>query len=1028
MKFRFTAQPYQLDAVAALTGVFSGQTKGWRTETVGRRTEGAGSFWEHEAVSEIFSNKKLELGEETILRTLQSIQKESGLPVSKKLEGALKVADGSATRFVPNLTVEMETGTGKTYVYTRMMHEMYKEYGWNKFIVMVPSVAIREGVYKSLQITEDHFQEAYGKKIRFFIYDTKNKSNLVNIKRFGQSADIEVIVMNYQAFGTKSKDSRKIYQRLDEANSEMPIEIIRRARPILVIDEPQRFGKTAEGMLAEFNPLFITRFSATHKEDYNKIYRLDAIDAYNHKLVKKIKVKGIEVRGNTGTNGYLFLDRIHVSAKEYPSATVQMEFETKQGAGIRKVEKRVREGDNLYELSGGLAQYEGFVVRSIDASKNCVSFLNGIDIFVGQVIGDVDEAHIRRIQIRETIASHVEKERALFARGIKVLSLFFIDEVAKYRAYDEGGNKVIAEYERIFEEEYAQAIAQGELFDAEYRAYLDRHPVTEVHNGYFSVDKKGRAIDSKESRGQEGSDDASAYDLIMKDKERLLSFAEPTRFIFSHSALREGWDNPNIFQICTLRHTQSTISKRQEIGRGLRIAVDDDGTRMDAGVLEGEFFDVNTLTVVANEAYDSFARELQKEILDSLSDRPAKLESAVFRDVVLRNADGASYTMTDRDIRHLLTMFEEVGYIDEEEHVTEKFIEDREERVVKLPENLVPFSEAITDIVSKVHAVHTYRPAGDDRAGNVNESDVRPNENFAKREFQELWNRIKVKTVYEVSFESEELIRNSINAIDAKLEVRNVTARVVTGEQAESLEADRLRDGDGFVRTASQVSRTESILGSVRYDLVGEIARGADITRQSVGRILSGISPAKFTLFSVNPEDFIAGVTRIITGEKAATLIDKITYTKTDQSYEDDVFTINRLQGTIGDDVFILKKHIYDYLKADSNVEAKFAQDLALDDNKALVFAKLPRGFKIPTPVGNYSPDWAIVFDEREVKHVYFIAETKGSMQTLQLKGVEKEKIEYAKKHFAYLSELEGADIAYDVVDGYESLLEKVMR
>lgn len=1015
MKLRFKKQSYQLDATDAIASVFSGQGKGYRKETVGRTVENAGGMFEREVVSEIFSNKKLELSGSDLLKNVQALQQEQGLSVSTRLEGL-------------NFTVEMETGTGKTYVYTRAMFELNRLYGWNKFIVMVPSIAIREGVFKSLQITADHFQEEYGKKLRYFIYDTKNKSNLTNIKNFANTANIEVIVMNYQAFGTKSKDSRKMYQKLDELQSEKPIDIIKRARPILIIDEPQRFGDTAEGMLSEFDPLFITRFSATHKKDYNKIYRLDAIDAYNQKLVKKITVKGIEVRGNAGTNSYLFLDRIHVSATAYPSATVQMEFETKQGAGIRKVMKRISEGDNLFALSGGLAQYQDFVVKEINAMSGTVAFTNGIIIAVGQVFGDVDENHLRTIQIREAIKSHIEKERDLFRRGIKVLTLFFIDEVAKYRAYDDKGNKVRAEYEEIFEEEYRNAIAQGELFEVDYRTYLDRHPVGTVHNGYFSIDKKGRAIDSKEARGEGGSDDVNAYDLIMKDKERLLSFAEPTRFIFSHSALREGWDNPNIFQICTLRHTQSTMSKRQEIGRGLRIAVNNDGDRMDARILEGEFFDVNTLTVIANESYDSFARDLQKEILDSLKGRPSKLETSVFENVLLKNEQGETRTLTDREIRHLLVHFETAGYVDGNDYVTEKFMTDREANTVDMPEEFKAFAVPIADIVAKVHSTSAYRSSTDAGKINITESAYRPNENFARKEFQELWGKIKVKTVYEVTFQSEELIRRSVEAISAGLAVRSVTANIVTGTQSATLSSDVLQDGDGLVRTASRIVETETILGSVRYDLLSEIGNGANITRQTVAEILTGIRADTFAMFRQNPEDFINGVTRIINEQKATTLIDNITYTKTDQEYTDDVFTINRLQGTLGVDVLALTKHIYGYLKTDSAIEKKFAESLELAENPVLVYAKLPRGFKIPTPVGNYSPDWAIVFDEKEVKHIYFVAETKGSMQTLQLKAIEKQKIDYAKKHFQYLAEHLQSNVAYDVVDTYESLMEKVMR
>jgi len=1012
MKLKFKQQQYQTDATNAVVRVFVGQEKGFRKEVVGRIK--ADDLFKGTTVEEIFSNKKLNIDEKSVLANVQEIQKEQGLRVSKKMEG-----EGL------NLTVEMETGTGKTYVYTKAMFELNKEYGWNKFIIMVPSVAIREGVYKSLEITADHFQEIYGKKIRPFIYDTKNKTNLINIKSFANTSNIEVIIMNYQAFGRTGKDALKMFQKLDEMQSERPIDVIKRARPILIIDEPQRFGKTAESMLSEFNPLFITRYSATHKEDYNKIYRLDAIDAYNQKLVKKIKVKGIEVKGNMGTNSYLFLDRIHVSNNAYPTATVHMEIETKQAGGIKKAFKKIKEGDSLFSLSGELAQYEGYLVNEINARTNTVSFTNGISISIGQVHGDVDELHIRTIQIREAIASHIEKERELFKKGIKVLTLFFIDEVAKYRAYDDKGNQIRSEYEDIFENEYKHAISQRDIFNEEYYKYLDSFEVSKVHNGYFSVDNKGRSVNSKETRGQDGSDDVSAYDLIMKNKEQLLSFKEPTRFIFSHSALREGWDNPNIFQICTLKHSESTISKRQEIGRGLRIAVNEHGDRMDHGVLENEFFDINTLTVIASESYDTFSKQLQGEILDTLSDRPSKLDSSVFLGRTIRNTKGDVLELKDRDIRHILNLFEEKGYVDANEYVTEKFIEDLESGAVELPEALINFKDEILEIVNKVYTTKNFKASEDDRAVNVREAVLKPNENFAKKEFQDLWNKIKIKTVYDVAFDGEELIKKSIDSLNATLDVNRATVRITTGEQNEQLSEESIKTGVSLSKTANQIEHTESILGSINYDLIAEVAKSANITRKTSGEVLTGLKKDKFALYKVNPEHFIHEVVRHINEQKASTLINNITYHKLDSVYEDDIFTVNNFNGSLDENILKVNKHIYEYVKTDSKVERKFASELDLNNNKVLVYAKLPSGFKIPTPVGNYNPDWAIVFDNKDVKYIYFIAETKGSMSSLQLKGSEKQKIDYAKKHFESLST---TDLCYDVVDSYESLMEKVMK
>jgi len=1011
MKLHFKQQQYQSDAVAALMRVFTGQGKGQRKEVTGR----TGLF-----ADEIFTNKKLELTNEQLLKNVQELQKEQGIDVAKNLQGH-------------NFTIEMETGTGKTYVYTKAMFEMNKLYGWNKFIIMVPSIAIREGVHKSLEITTDHFQQEYGKKLRYFVYDTKNKSNLTNIKNFAQTANIEVIIMNYQAFGRKSKDALKMYQKLDELQSEKPIDIIKRARPVLIIDEPQRFGGkdgAAIKMLSEFNPLFVTRYSATHKKDeeYNKIYRLDAIDAYNQKLVKKIKVKGIEVKGNTGTNSYVFLDRIHVSDKSYPTATIQMEFEQKQGSGIKKVLKRVKEKDNLFDLSGGLAQYrEQFVVSEINANTNTIKFLNGVELKVGQVLGDIDELHVRTIQIREAIASHLEKERALFDKGIKVLSLFFIDEVAKYRKYDEKGNVLKAVYEEIFEREYADAVAQLEFFSDEYRAYLDKHPVEKIHNGYFSIDKKGKAVDSTESRGDGGSDDVAAYDLIMKHKERLLSFAEPTRFIFSHSALREGWDNPNIFQICTLKHATAEISKRQEIGRGLRIAVDNNGDRMDESVLEQEFFDVNTLTVIASESYEEFAKQLQKEILSSLSDRPAILNASVLKDRVLKNAAGAEYTFTEAKAMDLIIDFRTKGYLDADYKVTDALVTAIENKTITLPDALQPFINEMSELLLKVHATATYSASDDDRADNIDMRHVEPNENFAKKEFQELWSKIKIKTVYDVQFETSELVKNSVKAINAQLAVSQVSVRITEGGQADELTREALVGGAALVGGKTRNEKTSNLLGNIRYDVIREIAKDTNCTRKTAANILKDISPLKFALFKVNPEHFIRECSRLINEQKASMLIENITYHKTDQTYDNDIFTINSLKGSLAADILEVKKHIYQYVKTDSAIERAFAKELDNEGSQVAVFAKLPRGFKIATPVGNYNPDWAIVFDEADVKHIYFIAETKGSMSTMQLKEIEEKKIEYARKHFALLAAESKTEILYDVIDNYQSLLDRVM-
>ncbi len=1032
MKLKFKKQQYQTDAVNNLVRVFSGQTKGFRKETIGRRTVKADLLQnEHSVEDSIFSNKKFEITEEAILENVKNLQREQQLKPSKKLDGGY------------NFTVEMETGTGKTYVYTKMMLEMHRLYGWSKYIIIVPSVAIREGVRKSLEITAEHFQEEFGKKIRFSIYDNKNKSNLVNIKQFGNSSEIEVIIMNYQAFGRRGKEALKIYQKLDSLQSERPIDIIKRTRPILIIDEPQRFGDVAEKKLEEFNSLFVTRFSATHKKEktkvknsqgknvtvekerFNKVYRLDAVDAFNQKLVKKIQVKGIEVKENTGTNSFLFLDSILVSKNKYPTAKI--EFEVKQKTGIKKISKNFSQNDDLFSASNELEQYKGYIISEINAKTNTVSFTNGVTLFVGQASGNISEEHVRRIQIRETVISHIEKERELFKKGIKTLSLFFIDEVAKYRAYSvkengEKGEQIKAEYEQIFEEEYKKAIAQKSLFSPAYNAYLEKYEAQKVHSGYFSIDKKGKAVNSKETKGQGGSDDISAYDLIMKNKERLLSFDEPVRFIFSHSALREGWDNPNIFQICTLKHSISTTSKRQEIGRGLRICVDKYGNRMDSEILDADFFDVNTLTVIANESYDTFAKQLQNEILASLSARPTHLEVSVFKDLELKNKAGETFSFDEMTAMRVIIDFTQKNYIDKDFKATETLIDAIDTNTFTTIPELENYKEELKNIIIEIHEVATFKASTNGKANNL-PKELKVNANFAKKEFQALWNKIKVRTLYDVDFDTNELIKKSVTTIDNQLNVRKVSVHIATGTQKENMSSDALKMSNSFNKTKQQSYKTASILGNTRYDLIKEIAKNAHITRKTATNILTKINASSFEQFKQNPEHFITEVSRLINEEKATTLINNITYHKTDENYSDDIFTVNNFNGSLQENVLEVQKHIYDYVKTDSKIERKFAEEL--ESGQAIVYAKLPSGFKIPTPIGTYNPDWAIVFDNKDVKQVYFIAETKGSMSTLQLKGAENLKIEYAKKHFEKLGT---ESLKYDVVATYEDLMNKILK
>ena len=641
----------------------------------------------------------------------------------------------------------METGVGKTYTYIKTMYELNKHYGWSKFIVVVPSVAIREGVYKSFQMTQEHFAEEYGKKVRFFIY---NSARLTEIDRFASDSSINVMIINSQAFNAKGKDARRIYMKLDEFRSRRPIDVIAKTNPIVIIDEPQSVeGAQTKERLKEFHPLMTLRYSATHKADsiYNMIYRLDAMEAYNKRLVKKIAVKGIAQTGSTATESYVYLESINLS-KADPTATLQFDF--KGATGIRKKSVKVGIGFNLYDHSGQLDEYKnGFVVKSIDGRDDSVEFLNGIKIFVGDVIGKVSEEQLRRIQIRETILSHIQRERELFYKGIKVLSLFFIDEVVKYKQYDKAGQAYNGIYADIFEEEYADIIEtmQREIGDDDYIRYLNMITPSSTHAGYFSVDKKGKMIDPKVGKKETSSDDIDAYDLIMKNKELLLDRnpkKSPVRFIFSHSALREGWDNPNVFQICTLKQSSSDVRKRQEVGRGLRLCVNQDGERMDVNALGNDVHNVNVLTVIASESYDSFAKGLQTELADAVANRPKAVTPELFVGKTITDASGNTDVITKDVAQEIWLGMRMEGYIDKQGTLTDKYYADKANGEIKLADEVAGSTESVLGIIDTIYDGKAMQPENA-RSNNV-ELQVKPDK-LAMPEFKALWNRINSKSV-----------------------------------------------------------------------------------------------------------------------------------------------------------------------------------------------------------------------------------------------------------------------------------------
>ena len=1019
MKIQYRHQKFQADAAKAVVDIFIGQPYLTPTYMMDR---GSGNYQisvNEERDFTGFSNQKIvpELSDRQILEQLNKVQRANQIRPSDKLEDR---ENGY------NLTIEMETGVGKTYTYIKTMFELNKHYGWSKFIVVVPSVAIREGVYKSFEMTQEHFAEEYGKKIRFFIY---NSAQLTEIDRFASDSSINIMIINSQAFNAKGKDARRIYMKLDEFRSRRPIDIIAKTNPILIIDEPQSVeGKQTKERLKEFHPLLTLRYSATHKSDsiYNMVFRLDAMEAYNRRLVKKIAVKGITESGSTATDSYIYLESINLS-KSDPTATLQ--FEVKMASGAPKKKSRiVKIGDNLYDYSGGLEEYRnGFVVKQIDGRDDSVEFLNGIKIFAGDVIGAVDEDQLRRIQIRETILSHIQRERQLFYKGIKVLSLFFIDEVANYREYDAANQPVNGKYAAMFEEEYEDIVGGMQLAigEDEYIRYLQSISAAKTHAGYFSVDGKGKMVNSRVGRRETTSDDVSAYELIMKNKELLLDrdpARSPVRFIFSHSALREGWDNPNVFQICTLKQSGSDVRKRQEVGRGLRLCVNQNGERMDTNVLGNDVHNINILTVIASESYDSFAKGLQTEMAEAVADRPRAVTVELFAGKVIKDVLGNEQVI-DQDTASAIHYDMIVnGYIDRKGALTDKYYEDKANGEIKVAEEVADSAASVLEIIDSVYDSRSMQPENA-RSNNV-ELQV-DEDKLAMPEFKALWSRINAKSVYIVDFDTEELIQKSIAALNSKLRVSKIHFQVETGAMDVIKSKEELLSGASFEKEETgSYGVTMTANSNVKYDLIGKLVDETGLTRKALVAILKGIQSSVFGQFKDNPEEFIVKAAALINDEKATAVIEHITYDIMDDHYGTDVFTAPTIKGRLGANAMKAKKHLYDHIVYDSTGERDFAAELDINTNVA-VYVKLPDGFYIATPVGHYNPDWAIAFYEGTVKHIYFVAETKGSMRSMQLRLIEQSKIHCAREHFKAIS---GNNVVYDVVDSYQSLLEKVMR
>jgi len=1020
MKIKYKYQRFQAEAARCVTDVFQGQPK----------SDGLSNFLVDQGKNRIkfdvegFGNAPLVLSRDSLCENVRAVQMAQGLKPVEHLEG-----DGLT------LTIEMETGTGKTYTYIKTMYELNARYGWSKFIIVVPSIAIREGVYKSFVSMAEHFAGEYGRRMQYFIYNSKQLSK---IDGFAQDNGIHVMIINTQAFNAslneeKNKEGRGgdaaariIFSRRDEFGSRRPIDILAKTNPIMIIDEPQsvlgtdKNNATRKGILL-FNPLFTLLYSATHRKGdiYNMVFRLDAIDAYNRKLVKKVEVKGVRQIGSTATNGYVYLDEIVISQGN-PQARIG--FDVKTQNGTRQVTRLVGEGFDLKEQSGGLHEYDdNYVIERIDGLTKTVHFLNRQMLHEGDIVGAVNEDLVRRNQIRETIKTHLERERQLFSQHIKVLSLFFIDHVDSYRKY-ENGTATKGKFATMFEEEYQKALQElmPTFTDSAYTRFLSdpKNTCDNIHDGYFSIDKKGVSVDSK---NKEGENEERGFNLIMKDKERLLSMDCPVRFIFSHSALKEGWDNPNVFQICTLKDTSNEIKKRQEVGRGMRLCVNDKGERQDGDVLGDAVFDINILTVIASESYDDFAKKLQTEIAEACDSRPVVVTATLFTDAIAQTEKGVTVKISTEQAVSIHEELIAQGYV-RKGKLTEKYFDEKKAGML----NFGDANELKSFIVKQLDKVFDPDKFIPTNGRNKKEAKFNP-DNFHKKEWQELWKRINTRTYYNVNFDTSKLVEKSIDELDKRLNVTEIRIVVESGTMEGIRDREELEAG--VAMSAAKVKTihvTEAIGSKVTYDLVGELVQTTGLTRRTIVAILQGIKPGVFHQFKLNPEEFIIKAGRIINDCKAISLIQHIKYEKRNNVFDTSIFEEATLRGTLGKDAIESQKSLYDMVVVDSQgIELSFAESLEKEDD-VVVYSKLPRGFYINTPMGKYNPDWAVVFREGSVKHIYFVAETKGNaIEVSQLRNAEDAKIECARRHFAAIST---GEVVYSVVKTYQDLYNAVMK
>lgn len=1008
MKIKFEAElGYQQEAIHSIVDIFQGQEVCTSNFTVF-----SPAYLAKQKVldfNQIGYANKLQLTEAQLLENTQKIQLRNGLKPSTPSELDIKHLDFS---------IEMETGTGKTYVYLRTIMEMNRQYGFTKFIIVVPSIPIKEGVYKSLEITETHLKELFNNiPYKYFIYDS---SRLNEIRDFATNDQLQIMVINIDAFRKSfenEKDdtkSQNIIHRYNDKLGYKPLQLIQDTKPVVFIDEPQTTLSTelAKKSVKNLNPLVMLRYSATHREKINLMYKLDAVDAYSRQLVKQIEVASIKVEGAAIDGAYLKL----VSVKNKPNIRAKIELDILERGKRYRKPKELKKNDDLMEITR-LQQYEGFIVNDIytQAGNEYVEFVNGIIIRLGESIGTVDDALIKRMMIKKTIEEHLDKELLLNPKGIKVLSLFFIDAVKHYRKYDDDGNVENGDYAKMFEEEYKKMIKKPK-YHTLFTGIKDLDATAnEIHNGYFSIDKKAKASNKKEKfeyyKDTSGSvaADEDTYNLIMKDKEKLLSFDSALRFIFSHSALKEGWDNPNVFQICTLKEAGSSeIRRRQEIGRGLRLAVNQDGDRIYG-------FETNTLTVMATESYEDFVENLQKEMEKEAGIVFGILEPHSFNNITVEMDGNEPVFFGQVQSEQLFDFLLLKGYINNKGKVQDSLKDDLRTGNVILPDNLE--AHVIAQVIETLK-----QTAGKlEIKRNEDKQIIKLNKKvLLSDEFKELWDKVKYKTTYSVMFDSNKLIKACQKQISDRLVVNR--GKLVY----EKAILDVTKGGVNIMGDPITEYGTIDTEIEVLPDIVSYLQNETQLTRKSIVEILQGCSNLKF--FKLNPQKFIEGCIEIINEQMRLHIVDGIVYSKIGdhEFYSQELFQNEQLTGYLKSNMIASTRSPFEYVVYDSGVESELTKKFE-NMPQVKVYAKLPGWFKIDTPLGTYNPDWAVLFDLEGAEKLFFVVESKGTMNYEFLRPAEQGRIECGKKHFEELSSKTGSDISLEHVSNVDDFIEKVL-